>query len=402
MAKEILLNEINLGKKNFYFSTPEYELYTDEIHEKIEFNVAADLPKTVRKLITSGAMKGKMIIGAIPFDLEQSGCLYVADKCDKLKSPFKERKICCSDKMQNNSIVNMRYIPSPEKYVEMVDEAVNDIKRGTLDKIVLSRGVELTYKKKVDVLEIIKKLYTDNDAGYTYATNLYGNYFLVGASPEMLVSKRQNHIYSNPLAGTRPRGLNEQEDNLISQELISSVKDLKEHKFVVKNIVDKISKMCDDVTYHKTPVLIKTKQLWHLSTLIEGTLKDSSQTVLESAIAIHPTPAICGVPQSTVHKRILQLEGYNREFFTGLIGWCDENGDGDWAIIIRGAQISSNNVKINAGAGIVQDSEAIRELEETNSKFRTMLNGLSINDLTEGRWFADGDKEDQRIQTAGC
>ncbi|AQS18315.2 isochorismate synthase [Clostridium beijerinckii NRRL B-598] len=385
MEKKVLLNEINVNKNCLYFSTPEYELYTEQICDKIDFNTATNIPKIVEEFINKGALKGKMIVGAIPFDLEESGCLYVTNKWEVLQIPFKERKIVPSNSIQNNYVVNTKYVPTPERYMKMVEEAVKDIKGGSLDKIVLSRGVDLTFEKQVDVLEILKRLCVDNEAGYTYATNLYNNSFLVGASPEMLVSKRQKHIYSNPLAGSRPRGINANEDKLISEELMTSTKDQKEHKFVVNNIVDKISKICKEVTYQKIPVLIKTKQLWHLSTLIEGTLKDLRQTVLEAAITIHPTPAICGVPQSAAYKKIAELEGYNRGLFTGIIGWCDENGDGDWAIVIRGAQICPNNVKIRAGAGIVQDSEAVSELEETKVKFRTMLNGLGMNDLIERR-----------------
>lgn len=306
MEKKVLLNEINVNKNCLYFSTPEYELYTEQICDKIDFNTATNIPKIVEEFINKGALKGKMIVGAIPFDLEESGCLYVTNKWEVLQIPFKERKIVPSNSIQNNYVVNTKYVPTPERYMKMVEEAVKDIKGGSLDKIVLSRGVDLTFEKQVDVLEILKRLCVDNEAGYTYATNLYNNSFLVGASPEMLVSKRQKHIYSNPLAGSRPRGINANEDKLISEELMTSTKDQKEHKFVVNNIVDKISKICKEVTYQKIPVLIKTKQLWHLSTLIEGTLKDLRQTVLEAAITIHPTPAICGVPQSAAYKKKLQ------------------------------------------------------------------------------------------------
>lgn len=176
------------------------------------------------------------------------------------------------------------------------------------------------------------------------------------------------------------RGKNFKEDQNLARELQSSRKDLTEHKFVVEDIVKRLSSICEGISFSKRPELIQTEQLWHLSTEIEGKLATNDYTVFDAALAIHPTPAICGVPQAEAYKKIKQLEGNGRGLFTGIIGWCDENGDGDWAIAIRGAIIDRKSIFVRAGAGIVLESIAEEELRETGIKFRTMLKGINMNE----------------------
>lgn len=262
----------------------------------------------------------------------------------------------------------------------MVKKGVEYIKNGQLSKLVLSRGMEVKYQKTISITPILQRLYSQNPLGYTYLLKTENAKVLVGASPEMLVSKRYSYIYSNPLAGSRPRGKNLEEDRNFAQELQNSKKDLAEHKFVVEDIVKKVSPICKKISFPKTPELLHTEQLWHLSTLIQGELKSSEFTVFDAALAIHPTPAICGVPQVEAYKKIKELEGDNRGLFTGIIGWCDENGDGDWAIAIRGAMVDKNSIFIRAGAGIVRDSVPEEELNETGVKFRTILSGINLSE----------------------
>lgn len=263
----------------------------------------------------------------------------------------------------------------------MVEKGVECITKGKLSKLVLSRGVKFQFPKNIDVTPILQCLYSHNPAGYTYFLKKESGKYVVGASPEMLVSKRGNYVYSNPLAGSRQRGKNQEEDLKFSKELNNSSKDLIEHNFVVEDIVRKLSHICKTVSFSEKPELLSTEQLWHLSTKIEGELINSNSTVFDAALSVHPTPAICGVPQSNAYEKIRELEGSSRGIFTGIIGWCDENGDGDWAIAIRGAEIDKDSIFIRAGAGIVQKSVAQEELEETEIKFRTMLRGLNLGEI---------------------
>lgn len=360
----------------FYFSTPNYEILTKHTFDRVYFSQATDIPNIISKL--RGTLTNKLLFGAIPFDVRESGMLYVADLWEKNDIPFRQRSEILLNGEKNNAIDEMIYKPSQERFIEMVEKGVEDIRINKLNKLVLSRGVEVKYKHEIDVTSVLRRLYCNNPDGYTYALKNHNEDVLIGASPEMLVSKRGCCIYSNPLAGSRPRGRTHDEDKLLAQELQNSQKDLSEHKFVVDNIVEKVSDICNDVVFSKIPKLIHTSQLWHLSSVIEGKLKNPDFTVLDAALAIHPTPAICGVPQNEAYRKILELEGGSRGLFTGIIGWCDENGDGDWAIAIRGATIRGNIASVKAGAGIVRESVPEEELRETGVKFRTMLSAVDL------------------------
>ncbi|HEO7045893.1 TPA: chorismate-binding protein, partial [Streptococcus agalactiae] len=113
-------------------------------------------------------------------------------------------------------------------------------------------------------------------------------------------------------------------------------------------------------------------------THIEANVRDEIKTVFDVAEQIHPTPAVCGFPKLESSEKISELEQYNRGLFAGLVGWCDENGDGDLAILIRGAKINGNKIKIQAGAGIVEGSVPSEELKETSVKMKTILESIGL------------------------
>lgn len=379
MENNILLHTFNENRKDFYFSTPEYEILAPDISVKIPFSCTREIPQMVADMQKKGQLKGKIIVGAIPFDADDSGFLYITDRWEKRDTPFAARAGRKNQSNMKNKLVSKQYLPSPEQYMKMVDKGIGFIRSGLINKLVLSRGIRLTFQEKLDVLLILQRLYQGNSRGYTYALPLEKEKVLIGASPEMLISKRKDFIYSNPLAGSRPRGKSQAEDIAMAEELRSSAKDIGEHRLVVEEIVEKMSGICKNVKASKEPELISTKQLWHLSSIVQGELTQPEQTVLEAALTIYPTPAICGVPQETAYRKILELEGQARGVFTGITGWCDENGDGDWAIAIRGAEIQNNEIFIRAGAGIVYDSIPEEEMKETGVKFRTMLSGIGLS-----------------------
>ncbi|MDJ0483176.1 chorismate-binding protein, partial [Rhodococcus pyridinivorans] len=122
-----------------------------------------------------------------------------------------------------------------------------------------------------------------------------------------------------------------------------------------------------------------TRQLWHLGTPIEGRLHDPGVTALDLALAVHPTPAICGTPTAAARDLILATEG-DRGFYAGALGWCDAAGDGEWLVTIRCAVLDADGVGLTAyaGGGIVADSDPADELAETTVKFGTVLDALGV------------------------
>ncbi|MED2933316.1 chorismate-binding protein, partial [Bacillus wiedmannii] len=157
-------------------------------------------------------------------------------------------------------------------------------------------------------------------------------------------------------------------------------KDLHEHAVVVEAVAAALRPYCHTLHVPEKPSVIHSEAMWHLSTEVKGELKDPNTTSLELAIALHPTPAVCGTPMEEAREAIQKIEPFDREFFTGMLGWSDLNGDGEWIVTIRCAEVQENTLRLYAGAGVVAESKPEDELAETSAKFQTMLKALGLRD----------------------
>ncbi|GIH78895.1 isochorismate synthase [Planobispora longispora] len=245
-----------------------------------------------------------------------------------------------------------------------------------LRKAVLARTLELSRDEPVDVLDLLRPL-----AGrdMSFAAPLPGGRTLIGASPELLVSRRGRTVISNPLAGSAARSADPAEDRRRAAALAASAKDLHEHRLVVEAVADALAPYCADLDVPNGPELTSTETMWHLSTRVTGVLRDPDTPVLALAAALHPTPAVCGTPRLRARRAIEELEPFDRGFYTGLVGWTDAAGDGEWAVTIRCAEAAGRMLRLYAGAGIVPGSDPDKELAETSAKFRTMLRALGVD-----------------------
>ncbi|WP_068925904.1 isochorismate synthase [Planobispora rosea] len=245
-----------------------------------------------------------------------------------------------------------------------------------LRKVVLARTLELSRDEPVDVLDLLRPL-----AGrdMSFAAPLPGGRTLIGASPELLVSRRGRTVVSNPLAGSAARSADPAEDRRRAAALAASSKDLHEHRLVVEAVADALQPYCVDLDVPSGPELTSTETMWHLSTRVTGVLRDPDTPVLALAAALHPTPAVCGTPRVRARRAIEELEPFDRGFYTGLVGWTDAAGDGEWAVTIRCAEAAGRLLRLYAGAGIVPGSDPDKELAETSAKFRTMLRALGVD-----------------------
>jgi isochorismate synthase len=133
---------------------------------------------------------------------------------------------------------------------------------------------------------------------------------------------------------------------------------------------------CDELQWDPEPVLLPTANVWHLSTRFRGVLRDTSTDVLQLVGALHPTPAVGGSPREAALAAIERLEPFERGRYAGPVGWMDAEGDGEWAITLRCAELEGDHATLFAGAGIVADSDPEAELDETERKFRAFLDSL--------------------------
>jgi isochorismate synthase len=276
-------------------------------------------------------------------------------------------------------------LPPPEEHLERVRRAVRALTApGTgLHKVVLARALELETDGALDGRTVLTRLADADPGAFAYWVDLtaagrrYARAALVGASPELLVSRHGEQVTCRPFAGSAPRSADPETDRANGAALVESGKNRIEHAMVVDAMRKALDPLCVDLQVAPTPQLSGTAALWHLSTPITARVRESSTTALDLALALHPTPAVGGVPTDAAVALIAGLEG-DRGFYAGTAGWCDEHGDGRWVVSIRCAQLSSDRrrARAHSGGGIVARSDPDDELAETTTKFKTILTAL--------------------------
>jgi isochorismate synthase len=271
--------------------------------------------------------------------------------------------------------IQLTEVPSAAGYEAAVVEAVRRIGAGDLKKVVLARTVQVEAGRTLDPRLLAKRLRAVDPDAYTFAAPTNDG-VIVGASPELLVSRIGDEVRSNPLAGSAPRSGDPEEDRANADALAASAKDREEHAIVVDAVAETLGPLCEDLTWDPEPVLRETPNVWHLSTRFRGRLRDPAPSALDLVAELHPTPAVAGAPRPAALELIGELEPFDRGRYAGPVGWVDANGDGEWAIALRCAELIGDRAILSAGAGIVAGSVPERELDETERKFRAFLDSL--------------------------
>jgi isochorismate synthase len=271
--------------------------------------------------------------------------------------------------------IQLTEVPPAEEYARAVAEAVGRIRSGRLRKVVLARTVEVDAGRDLDPRLLAHRLRAVDPDAYTFAMPTNDG-VIVGASPELLVSRHGREVRSNPLAGSAARSGDPDEDRSNAEALASSAKDREEHAIVVEAVAETLRPFCDELMWDPEPVLRDTPNVWHLSTSFRGVLRDPAPTALDLVEALHPTPAIAGTPTDAALAAIGELEPFDRGRYAGPVGWVDADGDGEWAIALRCAELRGDRATLYAGAGIVDGSDPDLELDETERKFRAFLDAL--------------------------
>ena len=259
---------------------------------------------------------------------------------------------------------------------------------GGLEKIVLSRSLVATADRAIDRADLFRRLAADPAAtAFLVPLPPCGDRsrVIAGATPELLLSKTGARIASHPLAGSARRRADFGADAAAAAALSASDKDRREHRIVVEFILDTLSPLCRRLIRPEGTALVATASMWHLGTRILGDLRDPDLPAAVIAAALHPTPAVCGLPRETAAGLIGPLEGYDRGFYAGTVGWCDGRGDGAWYVTIRCAEIEGPAARLYAGAGIVPGSDPWTEVEETAAKFAALVSALGIPYVRETR-----------------
>jgi menaquinone-specific isochorismate synthase len=259
----------------------------------------------------------------------------------------------------------------PDEWCAAVATAVARMQHGDLEKVVLAREVVVEADAPIDVVAVLERL----RAAYP-STMLYAVDGLVGATPELLVSRFGDVVRSHPFAGTTPRTGVPETDARAAATLLASAKDRAEHQITIDMVLDAVLPFCSYVDSEPEPSIVSLANVQHLATLVEGRLSSPPASVLSLVAALHPTPAICGWPTDAAYAAIAELEGLDRGRYTGAVGWVDADGDGRFAVSIRCAEIDGTRARLFAGNGIVADSDPATELAETRAKLQAMLGAV--------------------------
>jgi isochorismate synthase len=361
---------------SFLLSSPRRALLATGSQAVVAERDPEELAARVTKLLVDSDVP--LAVGALPFDRAAAPHIVLPESV-RWSGPVRRSGDGALPSAPVAAGATVVPVPAPAEYERSVARAVQRLRAGALDKVVLARSLRLHLAEPIQVGALLANLARDNASGFTYAVDLPGGRTLVGATPEMLLTRTGLAVEANPLAGSIPRDPDPERDRLAAERLLSSAKDHEEHRVVVAAVVDALRPFCRSLTVPDRPSLVSTSAVWHLSTTITGELADPEVSSLRLATALHPTPAVCGAPFEAARDTIAELEPFDRGFYAGAIGWCDAAGDGQWVVGIRCAEIAARTMTLYAGAGIMPASRPHLELQETSAKFATLLRAMGMS-----------------------
>ena len=270
-------------------------------------------------------------------------------------------------------VESSRQSASPDEFAELVLDAQAAISSGHVQKVALARRVTLTLSAAPNVGDVLGRL-RHSAPGLTRFAFRIGERTFVGATPECLIRRQGLRVETEALAGTIAKiGAN------AAAELLSSQKDLEEHRYVVQALDAVLAPLCSRLDREPAPMVKELPRLLHLCTPIAGQLSHAHH-VLELVALLHPTPAVCGAPREAALDFIARHETAPRGWYAAPFGWADGAGDGHFVVGLRSALLHGKNVHLYAGAGIVRASEPRREYDETELKLESIRSALGLAD----------------------
>jgi len=276
--------------------------------------------------------------------------------------------------LQSPPTTSVKIRPTADGWGKKVMRALDAINAGKVSKVTLARTLKIHSETSIFPEAVLRSLITNYPECRTFAFYRRGRTF-VGASPEELVSLNGTHVASTCLAGSAPRGESEKSDADFSNWLLNDEKERREHQVVVDWVRDRMGVLCNELDCNHTPYILKLGNVQHLATDFIG-IRAEGRRILDFVEALHPTPAVGGMPLAPALEMITKLERFDRGWYTGPVGWIDGNGNGEFAIAIRCALLRKNEAILYAGDGIVAGSDPGTEDRETAMKFRPLLTAL--------------------------
>ena len=266
-------------------------------------------------------------------------------------------------------------VRNPLAWTAAVEGAAARLRAGEAEKVVLAREVVARGDGVVSAGMVLRGLRAAYPSCYTYLIAGADGTAFAGASPELLVRRTGDRAFAQPMAGSIARGATDAEDERLTAELIASSKDALEHRVASEFVVGALRPFSAAVEANG-PEVVRFTNIQHLATSVTARLGPPVADALTLAAALHPTPAVGGWPREAADKLIDELEGMERGWYAGAVGWIDGDGDGELAVALRCGLLWEDGARLYAGVGVMPDSDPARELDETNLKFKALLTAL--------------------------
>jgi menaquinone-specific isochorismate synthase len=256
-----------------------------------------------------------------------------------------------------------------------VDIALEGIRKGKYEKLVLSRAIDIRLSAEGKPLDWLNRLREKYRECFSFSVSAGNGESFIGLSPELLLHYGEHSLRTEALAGSAPRGKSAGADARLAGELLASVKDLHEHHLVAASIIRRLGQLGLKAESQPRPGLRVLPNVQHLLSRIVAKRADS-KSFWQTLRALHPTPAVGGTPRENVMAEIARLETHPRGLYAGTLGWVMPDGQGQAIVAIRSALVEKDQVRLYAGAGIVEGSKPELEKRETDLKFGVMLEAL--------------------------
>jgi len=266
-------------------------------------------------------------------------------------------------------------VRNPLAWTAAVETAATRLRAGEAQKVVLAREVLARGDGVVAAGKVVRALRAAYPSCFTYMVGGADGTAFAGASPELLIRRSGSHAFAQPMAGSVARGASDAEDERLARALTKSNKDADEHRLVSKFVVEALRPFSSAVSA-RGPEVARFTNIQHLATSVDAELMGPAADVLTLAAALHPTPAVGGWPREAADVMIDELEGMERGWYAGAVGWIDGSGDGELAVALRCGLLWEDGARLYAGVGVMPDSDPARELEETELKFKALLTAL--------------------------
>lgn len=302
-----------------------------------------------------------------------------ADLTKDINQLEKQMKTDIAEIIDDNFTLQFKASIDQEQFVEMVETAKQHITDGDVFQVVLSQRMKAKFT--VDPFTFYRRLRLTNPSPYMFFID-FDRYIVLGASPESLIKTKNNEVTTNPIAGTRPRGKTDEHDQQLADELLADDKERAEHKMLVDLSRNDLGRVCEvgTITIPKYMLVERYQHVMHIVSEVKGQLTKDF-TGIDALIATLPAGTVSGAPKIRAMQIINQLETKKRGVYAGSVGYINMNGDLDLALAIRTMVVKGKMAYVQAGAGIVYDSDPVSEYQETLNKAKSLLE-VAGNDTT--------------------